>query len=254
MTKPQTRTKSRSRRWIENVLLLAGVIALGIWIWSVASNAVFQDWESWVFDREIRGERSSLTEYATQRSRSIAADVRAWLGFTETPEPSACRPNIGPPASRPVPQDKDRDGLVGRLTIPRLHLSAMVREGADETTLSLALGHIPGTALPGQNGNVGVAGHRDALFRGLQRINKNDLILFETFAGDFAYRVEVTEIVRPHNVSVLNAREYPELTLVTCYPFRYVGSAPERFIVKARQLVRSQTERELTEAPQETER
>jgi sortase A len=88
----------------------------------------------------------------------------------------------------------------------------------------------------------GVAGHRDTLFRGLRKINKNDLILFETFAGDFTYRVETTKIVRPQNVSVLNAREYPELTLVTCYPFHYVGSAPERFIVKARQVVRSQTE------------
>ncbi len=254
MTKPQTRTKNKSRRWIENVLLLAGVIALGIWIWSVASNAVFQDWESWVFDREIRGEQPSITEYTAQWSRLIAADVRAWLGFTETSEPSVCRPDISPPASRPAPQDKDKDGLVGRLTIPRLHLSAMVREGADETTLDLALGHIPGTALPGQNGNVGVAGHRDTLFRGLQKINKNDLILFETFAGDFAYRVETTEIVRPQDVSVLNAREHPELTLVTCYPFRYVGSAPERFIVEARQVVRSQTEPEPTEAPRETKR
>lgn len=254
MTKRQTGTKSKSRRWFENVLLLAGVIALGIWIWSVASNAVFQDWESWVFDREIRGEQPSITEYAAQWSRLIAADVRAWLGITETPEPSVCRTNSGPPASRQVPQDKSKDGLVGRLTIPRLHLSAMVREGADETTLTLALGHIPGTALPGQNGNVGVAGHRDTLFRGLQKINKNDLILFETFAGDFAYRVEDTEIVRPQNVNVLNAREYPELTLVTCYPFHYVGSAPERFIVKARRIVRSQTEQEPTEAPPETGR
>jgi hypothetical protein len=155
MTKAQTRTKSKGRRWIENFLVLAGIIAIGVWVWSVASNAVFQDWESWVFDRKIRGKRSTITEYTAERSRSIAADVRAWLGFPAMPEPSVLsRPNIVPPAVRPARQDQDRDGLVGRLTIPRLHLSAMVREGAGETTLTLALGHIPGTALPGRNGNV----------------------------------------------------------------------------------------------------
>ena len=255
MTKAQTRRRSKGRPWIEKFLLLAGIIALGVWVWSVASNVVFQDWESWVFDRKILGEQSTISEYAAERSRSIAAGVRAWLGFPATPEPAvSSRPNIGPSPVRPTPQDQDRDGLVGRLTIPRLHLSAMVREGADETTLALALGHIPGTALPGRNGNVGVAGHRDTLFRDLRKINKNDLIRLETFAGDFAYRVETTEIVRPQNVNVLNAREYPELTLVTCYPFYYVGSAPQRFIVKARQVLPSQTEPEPTEAPQETER
>jgi sortase A len=122
----------------------------------------------------------------------------------------------------------------------------MVREGTGEKTLGLALGHIPGTSLPGQKGNVGVAGHRDTLFRGLREIGKNDLIQFETFEGNYAYRVETTEIVRPQDVSVLNTREYPELTLVTCYPFHYVGSAPQRFIVKARQVSRSQTEEDLT--------
>ena len=158
-------------------------------------------------------------------------------------------PRIAAP-SRPTFVDKD--GLVGRLAIPHLHLSAMVREGAGEKTLGLALGHIPGTAMPGQKGNVGVAGHRDTLFRCLREIEKNDLILFETFAGRYAYRVENTEIVSPQNVNVLKAHECPELTLVTCYPFYYVGSAPERFIVKARQVSPSQTEPEFTETPPET--
>jgi sortase A len=251
MTKPQTRAKSKSRRWIENSLFLAGVIALGVWFWSVASNAVFQDWESWAFDRKIRGERSTIAGYVAEKKNRIAAVVRASLGFPATPEPSMSYPHIGPP-SRPTFLDKE--GLVGRLAIPRLHLSAMVREGADEKTLGLALGHIPGTALPGQKGNVGVAGHRDTLFRGLREIDKNDLILFETFAGRYVYRVENTEIVSPQNVNVLKARDCPELTLVTCYPFHYIGSAPERFIVKARQVPQSQADQELTEARQDTAR
>jgi sortase A len=126
--------------------------------------------------------------------------------------------------------------LLGRLTIPRLNLTEMVREGAQESTLSLALGHIPGTALPGQRGNVGVAGHRDKIFRGLRDVQKDDLIRFETLDGTYLYRVQETEIVMPDQVSVLRASQHPELTLVTCYPFYYVGSAPQRFIVKAREV------------------
>jgi len=239
---------SKSRQWIDRSLLLAGVIGLGVWVGSTASHAVFQSWASWVFDRKVHGEPSTIAEYVAEKSAGITADVRAWLGFPAMPEPSMSRPHIVPPAGQPF---IDKNGLIGRLTIPRLHLRAMVREGADEKTLGLALGHIPGTALPGQKGNVGVAGHRDTLFRGLREINKTDLILFETFAGNYVYQVENTEVVKPQSVSVLNAGEYPELTLVTCYPFYYVGSAPERFIVKARQVPPSQSEQEFTETPQQ---
>jgi len=137
-------------------------------------------------------------------------------------------------AERPAPIRKN--ALVGRLTIPRLHLRAMVREGTSEGTLRLALGHVEGTALPGHGGNVGVAGHRDTLFRDLRKIEKNDLIQFQTSAGSYAYQVVSTEIVKPQDVDVLRASYYPELTLITCYPFYYVGSAPDRFIVKARQV------------------
>jgi sortase A len=168
----------------------------------------------------------------------ITEEVGMWLGIPDVPK----APDF--PAGRPTPRPPfiDRDGLLGRLTIPRLHVSAMVREGADAHTLSLALGHIPGTALPGQHGNVGVAGHRDSLFRNLRMIQKNDLIRFETFGGEYIYDVEGTEVVNPWHVSVLNPNRYSELTLVTCYPFNYIGSAPDRFILKARQLSSSQIE------------
>jgi LPXTG-site transpeptidase (sortase) family protein len=111
-----------------------------------------------------------------------------------------------------------------------------VREGTGDETLDIALGHIAGTALPGQDGNVAVAGHRDRLFRGLKDIAPGDQIVFETPAAKFAYQVEGTQIVKPTDVGVLKAGVYPELTLVTCYPFTYIGSAPDRFIVKARQI------------------
>jgi sortase A len=109
----------------------------------------------------------------------------------------------------------------------------MVREGADERTLSRAVGHIPGTALPGNVGNVGLAGHRDTFFRALRNIRADDTIELETTAGTYRYIVKSTRIVTPRDVSVLEASGGETLTLVTCYPFYYVGSAPKRFIVHA---------------------
>src|SRR5262249_34912812 len=105
----------------------------------------------------------------------------------------------------------------------------------------VAVGHIPGTAFPGAEGNVGVAGHRDMLFRGLRNIRKNDLIEFETLQGKYTYQVEQLRIVKPHQTEVLADGKQPELTLVTCYPFYYVGSAPDRFIVQAREISRPPT-------------
>ncbi len=123
--------------------------------------------------------------------------------------------------------------VVGRLVVPRLHLRAIVREGAGEDTLGVALGHIPGTALPGPTGNVGVAGHRDTLFRALREIRQDDLVQFETLRGNYSYRVRLMKVVTPKSVDVLQASLSPQITLVTCFPFRYVGPAPDRFIVQA---------------------
>ena len=112
----------------------------------------------------------------------------------------------------------------------------MVREGIDRNTLQLAIGHIRGTALPGQAGNVGVAGHRDTFFRGLKDLRTKDEIQFSTLGGDFKYVVESLIIVEPDNVGVLAPSSANVLTLVTCYPFSYIGTAPKRFVVRARQV------------------
>ena len=112
----------------------------------------------------------------------------------------------------------------------------MVREGIDGDTLQLAIGHIPATALPGQAGNVGVAGHRDTFFRGLKDLRTKDEIQFSTLSGDFKYVVESLIIVEPDDVGVLAPSSEKVLTLVTCYPFSCFGSAPKRFIVRARQV------------------
>jgi sortase A len=125
--------------------------------------------------------------------------------------------------------------MIGRLEIPRVSVSVIVLEGADSSVLDVAAGHIPGTALPGLNGNVGIAAHRDTFFRSLREIRTQDRLSFKTPAGIFQYAVESTEVVEPSNTEVLRQTASQELTLVTCYPFNYIGSAPKRFIVHARQ-------------------
>jgi sortase A len=128
------------------------------------------------------------------------------------------------------------DGLIGRIEIPRLLLSAVVVEGVDKTTLRRAVGHIPGTALPGQSGNVGLAGHRDTFFRSLKDVRIKDEVQFSTLKGDFKYEVVSLRVVEPDNVGVLAPSGENVLTLVTCYPFYYVGPAPKRWIVRANQV------------------
>ena len=112
----------------------------------------------------------------------------------------------------------------------------MVTEGIGSTTLRRGIGHIPGTALPGQPGNVGLAGHRDTLFHPLKDLRIEDRIRFSTPRGDFGYEVESLTIVDPDDVGVLAASGENVLTLVTCYPFYYIGPAPKRWIVRARQV------------------
>jgi len=180
------------------LLLLGGLAGVGIWGWSRIHLALSQKEADKVLERSL----------ATRPA---------------IPKPT-------PKAPPPLPEGT----LLGRIVIPRLKMQTVVREGAGTETLDVAAGHIPGTALPGQTGNVGVAGHRDTLFRGLRNIAKNDLIEFETPTGSYNYEVESTRIVKPQDVEVLESNGHAEITLVTCYPFNYVGSAPNRFIVKAR--------------------
>ncbi len=126
--------------------------------------------------------------------------------------------------------------LVGRLEIPRLQLSAIVLEGSDSRTLSGGVGRIPETADPGQNGNVVLSAHRDTFFRPLRQIRAGDNVTLQTPIGLYRYVVEWTAVVNPSDTASLKATTDRSLTLVTCYPFRYVGAAPQRFIVRARQV------------------
>jgi len=127
----------------------------------------------------------------------------------------------------------EKHGVLGRLEIPRLGLSVMVVEGVDDVDLKRAVGHIPGTALLWDAGNVGIAGHRDTFFRPLRAIRRNDTITVSTLRGTYRYRVVSTSVDSPQDIQVLYPTERDSLTLVTCFPFEYVGSAPKRFIVRA---------------------
>ncbi len=125
--------------------------------------------------------------------------------------------------------------VIGRLEIPRLGIRAMVREGVDDETLKVAIGHIPGTARPGENGNIGLAAHRDSFFRALRDVRKGDLMRLTTLDGSETYRVASATVVDPAQVGVLAGVDGTRgLTLVTCFPFDYIGAAPKRFVVAAR--------------------
>lgn len=125
--------------------------------------------------------------------------------------------------------------VLARLELPRLQLSTPVLEGSDDATLSRGAGHIEDTPLPGEAGNVGIAGHRDTVFRALRNARVGDLVDLRTAHRVLRYRIAKTLIVKPDDVYVLDPTDEPTLTLVTCYPFEFIGHAPKRFIIQAMQ-------------------
>lgn len=128
--------------------------------------------------------------------------------------------------------------FVGKLEIPTLALTALVVDGVDAKTLRRAVGRIPSSSLPGEAGDVALAGHRDSDFRSLGKLERGDPLILRTAYGEFRYEVESIRIVTPRRVDVLTPTDHPTLTLVTCYPFHYVGPAPLRYIVRAREVAR----------------
>jgi sortase A len=125
---------------------------------------------------------------------------------------------------------------LGRIEISSIGIAAMILEGTDARTLRRAVGHIPGTPLPGQRGNVAITGHRDTFFRPLRNIRKNDEIKLTTLTGSYRYWVDSIKVVEAEDMEVLDNSDDAILTLVTCYPFYYVGPAPKRFIVRAHRI------------------
>ena len=189
-------------RGIERGLVVLGATCL-LWVGSTSVSAILYQLE-----HSVSPERR---DHALDSSGAVPE-----AGGVETPlEPSAS---------------------IGRLEIPRIGLSVVVAEGDDEQTLNVAVGHLPDTPLPWQEGNTALAGHRDTFFRPLRRIQAGDEIRFVTGHGTFRYRVRRHTVVDPDALWVLDASPAAALTLITCYPFNYVGPAPRRFIVHAERM------------------
>jgi len=189
----------RILRWSEIALFTCAAAMLGYSAYVVLDAQLFQERESREFERVL--------------------DLRAKL--------------LRPPD---IPQGSVMNGLIGRIDIERLGVSVMVAEGDDGKTLRRAAGHVPGTALPGEQGNVAITAHRDTFFRPLRNIQMDDVITLATLRGEYRYRVVATEIVGPKDVWVLDSTGGEVLTLVTCHPFYFVGAAPNRFIVRAERI------------------
>ena len=136
------------------------------------------------------------------------------------------------------PQAMREGDVIGEIQVPRLGLDSMVVQGDSSRNLRRAVAHISNSALPGEWGNVALAGHRDTFFRPLRDIRAGDEIRFKTAAGTFEYRVQSIEIVGPRDTDVLEPSSGRDLTLITCFPFSFVGRAPGRFIVRAREVAR----------------
>lgn len=137
-----------------------------------------------------------------------------------------------PPAKAPRRDAPPAGTVIGRFEVPSLNISTPVLEGSDDRTLARGSGHIEDTPFPGEPGNVGIAGHRDTVFRPLEHIKPGDEMRVITADRVYRYTVDRTLIVNPDDVYVLDETKEPTLTLVTCYPFKYIGHAPRRFIVQ----------------------
>ncbi len=218
-----TRSRRAVLRQVERALLLIGFLCLGIYAFFLLEAHLSERRQNEELEQALAARQTP----AQQAAVVPAQETESLADFREVPGEDQ-------ETKEPEPLPVDDGSLVGRLEVPRLGLSAIVREGVASQTLRRGAGRIPGTALPWEPaGNVGIAAHRDRVFRPLKDIGKKDIITLTTVEGTYSYQVEWTRIVTPEDTEVLHDTAEPALTLVTCYPFYYVGSAPKRFIVRA---------------------
>jgi sortase A len=194
---------NRFAQWTAYTFLAAGILVLCYCVFIFLDTKIFQAYQDDQFEKELSNVRPAIGD-AVGEKRSLAAAIPG--------------------------------GVLGRIEVPRIGLSAMIMEGTTGRTLRLAVGHIPGTPMPGQTGNVAIAGHRDTFFRPLRNIQQGDRITLTTLNGANIYLVDSTRVVAPEEMQVLDNSEDAVLTLVTCYPFYFVGASPKRFIVRAHKM------------------
>jgi LPXTG-site transpeptidase (sortase) family protein len=180
---------------------------------------LFQADQSRRFQKELNGLKPPIINDQHLRPSFISPDP---AGYSVKVEPIDIVPMGGAP--------------LGRIEISSIGLAAMIMEGTDARTLRQAAGHIPGTQLPGRRGNIAITGHRDTFFRPLRNIRKDDEIRLTTIGGSYRYWVDSIKVVMPEDTEVLDNSDDEILTLVTCYPFYFVGPAPKRFIVRAHRI------------------
>jgi sortase A len=197
------------------LLLVAGLILVGWPLFVTVESEVVQ----WSGSRQI--ERSHAAVQAAGAATASSTRVPA---ETIVPEARTRRGNPSRPAAGAV---------LAKFEIERLGLSWVLLEGSDDRTLDKSIGHVEYTALPGEMGNIGIAGHRNTHFRKLEWIRRGDVIAIQTGAEEFRYQVEWIRLFTPDNIYVLDPSHGPAVTLITCFPFEYVGSAPQRFVVRA---------------------
>lgn len=213
--------KFAAGRWIEVLLLATGVLLLAVYGAArldrvLSANALLRSFQTASTETPAR-----YTDTAPIQPASPAnSDAH------ESRSESSERPSTNRDAST-------AETPLAVLRIPKLHLEAPVLEGTDARTLNHAVGRIAGTAGPGERGNIALAAHRDSFFRNLGKLRAGDSLVLQTATTEDTYVVDQIRIVKPEDVWVLNPRPSPTLTLVTCYPFRFLGSAPERYIVAA---------------------
>jgi sortase A len=199
------RRRRRVWRWAECLSWAGGLVAIFIWAGAGLVGKI--------------GARTELRHFAELKSAAPLPDLSLW-----SPERiDVWRASFGQQSPAPL----------GVIRIRRINVEAPILEGTSEWALNRGVGHIEGTAAPGEPGNAGLAGHRDGFFRALKDVREGDTLELETVGDVATYRIERAWVVTPNDVAVLDETTQPSLTLVTCYPFYFVGSAPQRFIVRA---------------------
>lgn len=241
--------KSRTRRrWFAHwmaplTLFLIGCFALGYYAYDILDARFFQDDQSRQFDQALRDAKdNSANSPASEKTPAEELHAEALADLKSREQKTSTSPQMpafdeSAAANKPAQPEIAAGNIpLGRIEIASIGLSAMIQEGTSDRTLQRGVGHIIGTALLGKSGNVGLAAHRDTFFSKLRDIQAGDDIKLTTLNGTVMYRVELISIVEPEDSRVLSDSGENILTLVTCYPFSYIGPAPKRFIVRARQI------------------
>lgn len=225
LSKQMAHRSTKRNSWIDDIqrgLIVLGLLLLGFYaIAQIHSMLTF---------------RAALRELKQNNQSEPASTQKAERKLLPSDSSYAAQEPAEPEAGMNTPSasgSRRAGAALALLRIPALQLEVPVLEGTDAVTLNSGVGRIAGTALPGQRGNIGIAGHRDSFFQGLKEINKGDTIQLTFSQHTDTYVVDMIEITSPEDISVLEPGPQPELTLVTCYPFSFIGPAPRRFVVRA---------------------